>query len=196
MLLTTFILAAICVVLAHGRSEPLMIDPPFLQPNQEDQFKDADKNTDGKLSFDEYLMKEKFWVDMQRENFKNRDANGDGFVTLQEEQAYVKKMEEEAKKQMEAYNQEKFSEYDENKDGMLSKTEMSAYADKYLGVLTDKAYDDFFSLSDINKDGKLNYKEFKEFDANWLGANLTFKPVPIRPFIAIDPPMPTKITTN
>lgn len=42
----------------------------------EEVFKDADKNSDGKLTFDEYLMKDKFWVDMQRENFKNRDANG------------------------------------------------------------------------------------------------------------------------
>jgi len=86
----------------------MLVDPPFIQPSQEDAFKDADKNRDGKLTFDEYLMKDKFWVDMQRENFKNRDANGDGFVTLQEELDYEKKMAEEAKKVRKINTKKKF----------------------------------------------------------------------------------------
>jgi hypothetical protein len=52
---------------------------------------------------------------------------------------------------------------------------VAIYVDQYLGVLTDKTFDDFFKQTDVNQDGKLNYGgEYKTVFLPYFTVGLPF----------------------
>jgi hypothetical protein len=64
-------------------------DPPKKKPDPAEQFKKLDKNTDSKLSFEEFKGKRD--ETKAKAAFDKKDANKDGFLSLEEFKATPKK---------------------------------------------------------------------------------------------------------
>uniref|UniRef100_A0A914VPD5 EF-hand domain-containing protein n=1 Tax=Plectus sambesii TaxID=2011161 RepID=A0A914VPD5_9BILA len=71
-------------------TSPLKIPYQFDTPGV--RFARGDANKDGKLAFEEIFYTDKFILDQFRSQFKKMDANVDGFVTKEELNAYIEKL--------------------------------------------------------------------------------------------------------
>lgn len=103
-----------------------------------DVLKEADKDNDGKVSFEELKSVR---PNMTQERFKFMDANNDGVITKEDLQVWREKI------------NEKFSEADVDKDGKLSKEEVK----KMFPRMSDEA----FQRKDLNGDGYLTPDELR-----------------------------------
>jgi len=103
-----------------------------------DVLKEADKDNDGKVTFDELKSVR---PNITEERFKFMDTNKDGVITKEDLENWREKI------------KEKFKEADVDKDGKLSKDEMK----KLFPRMTDEA----FQRKDVNGDGYLTPDELR-----------------------------------
>ncbi len=124
--------------LRAGDAKP--VDPPLVTLDQ--QFKQSDKDGNGKLDVTEFP---------NPELFKKLDTNADGFVSWDEAKALAVKPGDGAKKPEEkpATLDAKFKSLDKNGDGKLTAGEIP--------------YDDFFKTVDANGDAAVTLDELKGY---------------------------------
>uniref|UniRef100_A0A914X0P0 EF-hand domain-containing protein n=1 Tax=Plectus sambesii TaxID=2011161 RepID=A0A914X0P0_9BILA len=79
---------------------PQPINSPY-ESNESDPessnniFKQTDADSDGKVTFNEFLLADREYILQQERSFKNFDTDGDGFITQLEHDSFYKRREEE-----------------------------------------------------------------------------------------------------
>jgi Ca2+-binding EF-hand superfamily protein len=105
------------------------------------KFKSIDANSDGKMSFDEYLQAKQKQL---KKRFQRIDGNKDGFITLEEITSYRTKFRTDSRRSSRI-----FAILDRNKDGKINETESKA------------AWSRWFKRLDRNKDQKITEDDLK-----------------------------------
>ena len=135
-------LSAAVIILANGSPPASALTPTReqVQKSWEKRFQDLDKNRDGKVSLEEYLVF--FGADHPQRRqfleyeFRKYDRNGDGFITIEEHWAPVSLTDE-------------FRALDKNQDGRISQ-------DEFLQG------ERMFRRLDRNHDGFITWDEYSE----------------------------------
>jgi Ca2+-binding EF-hand superfamily protein len=132
-------LSAAVIILANGSPPASALTPTReqVQKSWEKRFQDLDKNRDGKVSLEEYLVF--FGADHPQRRqfleyeFRKYDRNGDGFITIEEHWAPVSLADE-------------FRALDKNQDGRISQDEFLQGERMFRRL--DRNHDGFVTLDE------------------------------------------------
>ncbi|RLQ87541.1 EF-hand domain-containing protein [Notoacmeibacter ruber] len=121
----------------HGRHHGMRDGAP--RAGMEQRFKDADADSDGTISFEEFAA-------AMEGPLANADADGNGSITVEEAVAAIKKRQEE---RLERRAERLISRFDTDKDGSLSVEEAAASRERV------------FARLDRDNDGRLEASEMR-----------------------------------
>jgi len=103
------------------------------KPDPEKRFKDKDRNSDGKITKDEFLYP-------YTSQFNHIDANGDNFISMEEMRIHLaeKRPDHVTEKQWSAKTDRHFKRKDTNQDNVIAKDEfMHRHEDSFKGYDRD-----------------------------------------------------------
>lgn len=151
------------VGLVAGQCCALAEDMPGYPPECVEMFKEMDRDGDGKVTLEEFVVSTPTpnyaGRKMAKESFVRMDKNGDGFITI-DEFCIVKELKEGEKEPTpEEQCEELFKKYDTDGDGKLSLTEFMVGAET-RSYGSRKASKETFLLMDRNHDSEVTQEEF------------------------------------
>uniref|UniRef100_A0A914WB42 EF-hand domain-containing protein n=1 Tax=Plectus sambesii TaxID=2011161 RepID=A0A914WB42_9BILA len=130
------------------------------------QFNRLDRNSDGELSLDEYgnvtdpvVLQSGDTITYLLNSFIIYDNNSDGFVTRDEQKAYMKKYYADHKDALMKLILEYIKDFDENNDSRLQSDELKLYLASSARVLTKDSFTASFTRYDKNGDKGLDGDE-------------------------------------
>uniref|UniRef100_A0A183C708 EF-hand domain-containing protein n=1 Tax=Globodera pallida TaxID=36090 RepID=A0A183C708_GLOPA len=142
-----------------------------LKPESKDEmFHRIDTNRDNEITLDDYMKRDRFYVESVRTEFNDIDTNRDAKVTKAEFDAFVRRLEDQRKTAMlEASKltlQATKIKNDGNRDGELSVDELGTYINGTLQRSVAQL-PEVFRQFDRNSNQKLSLDEFHELDFNF-----------------------------
>ncbi|KAI1727241.1 EF-hand domain pair domain-containing protein [Ditylenchus destructor] len=148
--------------------QPQPIDPGMLtfqfKPETKDElFARIDADNDQAVNMDDYMKRDRYYVESVKNEFNEIDANQDQKVTKQEFDDYIKKLEEQRKQSLLSSSNFTLQRHDTNKDGELSESELGHYISDTLQRNISQLPAVF---KEFDKDGntRLNLEEFSNLD--------------------------------
>ncbi|KAL3113048.1 hypothetical protein niasHT_013513 [Heterodera trifolii] len=149
-------------VVNEGNSQFVGIKPE----SKDEMFRRIDTDRDNEISLDDYMKRDRFYVESVRTEFNDIDTNRDGKVTKAEFDAFVRRLDEQRKTAMLEASKFTLQKNDENRDGELSVDELSTYINGTLQRSVAQL-PEVFRQYDRDNNQKLSLDEFHELDFNF-----------------------------
>ncbi|KAL7073283.1 hypothetical protein ACQ4LE_007341 [Meloidogyne hapla] len=138
-----------------------------LKPETKDEmFARMDSDGDNMISLQDYMNRDRYYVESVRAEFNDIDTNGDGMVSKHEFDAFVRRLDEQREAALRNASNFTLQRNDANKDGELSEEELGAYIKGTLQRSISRL-PQVFSQFDRDENGKLNLEEFHDLDFNF-----------------------------
>uniref|UniRef100_A0A915NMT4 EF-hand domain-containing protein n=1 Tax=Meloidogyne floridensis TaxID=298350 RepID=A0A915NMT4_9BILA len=138
-----------------------------LKPETKDEmFARMDSDGDNMITLQDYMNRDRYYVESVKAEFNDIDTNGDGMVSKHEFDAFVRRLDEQREAAMRNASNFTLQRNDANKDGELSEEELGAYIKGTLQRNIARL-PQVFSQFDRDENGKLNLEEFHNLDFNF-----------------------------
>ena len=150
-------------------------------------FYSFDKNNDGKLSKEEFLLGldiSKFENEPLYRNsidglYKNIDADNDGYIEFEE---FVRASISKELIITETNLRIAFNVFDRDKSGGISPSELKYLLGEYNLHAKDNLWNKMIEQIDLNKDGQISYEEFKKMMMELITGKKKILPIPTNTF--------------
>ncbi|KAF7635402.1 hypothetical protein Mgra_00005222 [Meloidogyne graminicola] len=138
-----------------------------LRPETKDEmFARMDADGDNMISLQDYMNRDRYYVESVKTEFNDIDTNSDGMISKHEFDAFVRRLDEQREAAMRNASNFTLQRNDANKDGELSEEELGQYIKGTLQRNIDRL-PQVFRQYDRDENRKLNLDEFHNLDFNF-----------------------------
>lgn len=139
---------------------------PLKPESKDDMFARIDTDGDNAVTLQDYMNRDRYYVESVRTEFNDIDTNRDGKVTKGEFDSFVRRLDEQRKAAMLNASNFTLQKNDFNTDGELSVDELGAYINGTLQRSVAQL-PDVFRQYDRDGNQRLNLDEFHDLDFNF-----------------------------